>query len=197
MVEQAGLRERKRQQTRQRIVDAGLQLFLTKGIEATTLDEIATRAEISRRSFFSYFAAKEDIALAWQDGAEEALRAAVTAAAPGREPLAAVQHAVKSLAPLFATHDFMRLDALMQSTPTLKAKKEQHFEHQSECLFITLAELWPDPARRKRLQVVAMVSIGCLKIGVSAWLAEQGRRPIGECLDEAFAALRTEIADAS
>jgi AcrR family transcriptional regulator len=193
MDEPLGLREKKRRQTRQRIVEAGLKLFHEKGIEATTLDDIAAAAEISRRSFFSYFPAKEDIALAWQEGATEAMRDAVIAAAPGREPLEAVQHAARTLAPLFVTHDFLELDRLMQSTPTLKAKKEQHFEEQSVHLFETLAQIWPDPKRRKGLQVVAMVSIGCLKIGVSTWLAEGGRRPVLDCLDEAFAALKAEI----
>ena len=188
-----GLRERKRQSTRQRIVDAGLRLFLQKGIEATTLDEVAAAADISRRTFFAYFRAKEDIVLAWEDGADEALCAAVAQAAPGREPLDAVQAALANLVPLFANHDFMRLDALMQSTETLKAKKERHFEHQTQELYKLLARLYPDPARRKGLQIVAMVSIGCLKIGVDTWLKEGGKRPIIACLDEAFAALKTEI----
>ncbi len=166
MVASEGLRERKRRQTRQRIVDAGMALFLAKGIEATTLDEIAEAAEISRRSFFAYFPAKEDIALAWQEGADIALQQAVIEAAPGREPLEAVQVAIVALAPLFATHDFMQLDRLMRSSETLKAKKERHFDHQTQALFQTLTTLWPDPARRKGLQIVAMLSIGCLKIAV-------------------------------
>lgn len=188
-----GLREKKRRRTRQRIVEAGLRLFIRNGIEATTLDEIAAEAEISRRTFFAYFPAKEDIVLAWQDGADEALRGAVIAAAPGREPLEAVRAALASLAPAFATHDFMTLDGLMRSTETLKAKKERHFERQTQELHHLLMTLYPDPARRKGLQIVAMVSIGCLKIGVETWLSERGRRPIVECLDEAFAALKTEI----
>ncbi len=190
MAESEGRRERKRRETKQRIVEAGLTLFREKGIEATTLDEIAASADISRRSFFSYFPAKEDVVLAWQDGAEDALREAVIAAAPGREPLAAVQEALKSLAPLFATHNFLELDRLMQSTETLKAKKERHFEHQTESLFATLTTLWPDPSQRKSLEVTAMVSIGCLKIGAHSWMAEGGRRGILDCLDEAFTTLR-------
>jgi AcrR family transcriptional regulator len=193
MAKGEGLRERKRRQTRQRIVEAGLDLFLRQGIDATTLDEIAAAADISRRTFFAYFPAKEDIVLAWQDGADLALQQAVADAAPGRAPLAAVQVAIATLAPLFATHDFMQLDRLMRSTETLKAKKERHFEHQAQGLYLALARLWPDPARRKGLQIVAMVSIGCLKIAVETWLAEDGVRPITDCLDEAFAALRTEI----
>jgi AcrR family transcriptional regulator len=193
MVAPQGLRERKRQQTRQRIVDAGLQLFLQKGIEATTLDEIAAGADISRRTFFAYFPAKEDVVLAWEQGADEALRQALVAAAPSRQPLEAVQVALGNLAPVFATHNFMQLDTLMRSTPTLKAKKERHFEDQTQALFRTLTTLYPDPARRKGLQIVAMVSIGCLKIAVETWLSEAGKRSITACLDEAFAALKTEI----
>jgi AcrR family transcriptional regulator len=193
MAKASGLRERKRQNTRQRIVDAGLQLFLQKGIEATTLEEIAAAADISRRTFFAYFPAKEDIVLAWQDGADELMRGAVIAAAPGRAPLEAVQVALAGLAPVFANHNFMLLDGLMRSTETLRAKKERHFEHQTQELYHLLAELYPDRARGKGMQIVAMVSIGCLKIGVETWLAEGGKRPILECLDEAFAALRTEI----
>ena len=193
MRDNEGLREKKRRQTRQRIVDAGLALFLSKGIEATTLDEIAAKAEISRRNFFAYFPAKEDIVLAWEEGADAALRAAIVAAAPGRQPLEAVQAALTGLAPVFATHDFMLLDGLMRSTPTLKAKKERHFEHMTQELSRLLLELYPDPAQGKGLQIVAMVSIGCLKIGVEAWLGEQGKRSIIECIDEVFAALKTAI----
>ena len=193
MQDNEGLREKKRRQTRQRIVDAGLELFLQKGIEATTLDEIAAKAEISRRNFFAYFPAKEDIVLAWEEGAGEALRQAVVAAAPGRGPLEAVQAALVGLAPVFATHDFMVLDGLMRSTPTLKAKKERHFDDQMQWLYRLLLELYPDPGRARGLQVVAMVSIGCLKMSVENWLSEKGRRSIVECLDEAFAALKAEI----
>jgi AcrR family transcriptional regulator len=185
-----GIRSRKRRQTRERIVESGLALFRQKGIEGTTLDEIAAAADISRRTFFSYFPSKEDIVLAWEDGAEAALRSAVTAAAPGREPLDAVHDAMRSLAPLFVTHNFLEIDRLMQSTETLKAKKERHFEHQTQCLFETLAKLWPDPARANALQVTAMASIGCLKIGVHNWMIEGGRRPVLDCVDEAFATLK-------
>ncbi len=58
-----GVRERKRRETLQRITDAGIRLFVEKGYEATTLDEIAAAAGISRRTFFYYFKSKDEILL--------------------------------------------------------------------------------------------------------------------------------------
>ncbi|MFF5010942.1 TetR family transcriptional regulator [Streptomyces phaeochromogenes] len=56
-----GLRERKRRETRQRITHVGMRLFLTNGFDATTLDMIAAAADVSRRTFFSYFDSKDDV----------------------------------------------------------------------------------------------------------------------------------------
>src|SRR5580693_320999 len=74
-----GLRERKRQQTRERLTRMAMALFLERGFEATTLDDIAAAADISRRSFFHYFASKEDVVFAWHEETTAALIAAVEA----------------------------------------------------------------------------------------------------------------------
>ncbi|WP_280276604.1 TetR/AcrR family transcriptional regulator [Nocardia wallacei] len=58
-----GLRERKKQQTRQAISDAAISLFLDAGYEQTSVTAIAEAAAVSRRTLFSYFPAKEDLVL--------------------------------------------------------------------------------------------------------------------------------------
>jgi AcrR family transcriptional regulator len=55
------LRELKRSRTRQALVDAAYDLFSAQGFEATTIADIAARAEVGTRTFFSYFPAKEDV----------------------------------------------------------------------------------------------------------------------------------------
>lgn len=62
-----GLRERKRERTRQALLDAAAELFERHGYEGTTVAEIADTADIGTRTFFSYFASKED--LLFPDGA--------------------------------------------------------------------------------------------------------------------------------
>jgi AcrR family transcriptional regulator len=62
-----GLRERKKQQTREKIARAALQLVAERGYEETTLADIAEAAEVSPRTIFAYFDSKEDILLCEED----------------------------------------------------------------------------------------------------------------------------------
>src|SRR5918996_599732 len=55
-----GLRQRKKRQTRDAIVRVAMELFADRGFEATTIADIASAADIAPRTFFSYFASKEE-----------------------------------------------------------------------------------------------------------------------------------------
>ncbi|RSM85218.1 TetR family transcriptional regulator [Kibdelosporangium aridum] len=58
------LRERKKLRTRRALADTALRLFLEKGFQETTLDELVDAVEVSKRTFFRMYESKEDVAMA-------------------------------------------------------------------------------------------------------------------------------------
>ncbi|MEU7003192.1 TetR family transcriptional regulator [Nonomuraea sp. NPDC046570] len=56
-----GLRERTRRAVRSQLAEVAMKLFIERGFDETTVDDIAGAAGISKRSFFRYFPAKEDV----------------------------------------------------------------------------------------------------------------------------------------
>jgi len=88
------LRERKRERTRQALVDAASELFAAKGFEATTIAEIAARAEVGTRTFFSYFPTKEDVLFPESDGRVHLALAAIADREPGEDPASVLLRAL-------------------------------------------------------------------------------------------------------
>jgi len=93
-----GLRERKKAATRQALQTAALRLFAERGYQATAVADIAAAAGVSERTFFRYFASKEDIAL--QDVARvlPRLQRAIEERPPSEPPLEAFLNGFRTLA---------------------------------------------------------------------------------------------------
>ena len=78
--------------TRDALIAAALDLFEAKGYEHTAVHEITDAVDVSERTFFRYFASKEDLALSCQEGAQ-LVRERLAARPPEEEPLDAMRAA--------------------------------------------------------------------------------------------------------
>ncbi|WP_371671801.1 TetR/AcrR family transcriptional regulator [Streptomyces sp. NBC_00289] len=93
-VPRPGLRERKKQRTRDALLRAALDLFTTRGYEQTTVDDIVEAVDVSQRTYFRYFASKEDAVFFAPELAESHFTEAVRARPPHEAPLEALRRAV-------------------------------------------------------------------------------------------------------
>lgn len=188
-----GLRSRKRRETSQRITDAGISLFIEKGYEGATLEDIAARAGISRRTFFYYFKSKDDILLSAQSGLGEMIVATLRKAPPGQRPLDAIRDAITEVCGPYPAAEIIQLDRLMRSSQVVQARRQASYIEHERTLFAALRELWPEPKRETGLRLVAMLAIGTMRLAFEALCQEGGQRSVVELLNEAFDAIKAEV----
>jgi AcrR family transcriptional regulator len=192
---EAGLRARKRQQTRDRITEAAMALFLAHGFEATTLDDIAKAADISRRSFFHYFASKEDVVVAWQDGSADAMIAAI-AGRPANEPmLTAAENAILTLSRQFKPEDAVAMACLKRDTPVLRAREQVKYEKMERAMAAALAGRTTDAAEKLRAPLVAMITTGAIRLASESWMAEGAHEGIEALVRRTFNDIRAILGE--
>ncbi|MGY0062165.1 TetR family transcriptional regulator [Streptomyces sp. LZ34] len=186
----AGLRERKKQRTRAALARSALELFTRNGYDHTTVDEIADAVEVSQRTFFRYFANKEEVAFAAQDVAESHFFAALADRPADEAPLAALRGAVldawdtigEAVTQLVPQDLHMRMYCMIESTPALLAVHLRRTAELEERLAREIARregLDIDTDPRPRLVVAAFG--GVIRVAGRLW---------GEGEDTSMEALR-------
>jgi AcrR family transcriptional regulator len=188
----SGRRGRKRAETHARIQVEAIRLFLERGFDATTLDDIAGAADVSRRSLFHYFASKEEIVFSTKADFPHLIAEAI-GRRPADEPLLdMVEKALIDLAERHLSDQARDLARLIQETPALRAGDQAKYETVERVLARALADRKGLPDTDIDCRVTAAAAIGILKLSTRAWLAGEDVGPdtFGKA---AFAALRRVI----
>jgi AcrR family transcriptional regulator len=137
---QPGLRELKKQRTRQQIGDVARRLFADKGFEAVTVAEVARAAEVSEATVFNYFPAKEDLFYSGLEAFEEELLGSIRDREEGESIFEAFSRFVQTPRGLLAARDpeaVERLAAITQvieESPALLAREQRIFEGYTDAL---------------------------------------------------------------
>lgn len=169
-----GLRERKKAQLHEALLDTGLRLFHENGYQATTTEEIAARVGVSQRTFFRYFPSKEDILLEALEGVDQHLFDALRERPGDEPPLLALRNALSDQWDrVERTSMFLRGGAakLMKQNPELMATHMRYCHVRQKKLAAVVAErVGVDPATDPRPDLAAAVFFAALNTGVGAWV---------------------------
>lgn len=182
-------RERKKAQTRQRLQEQALRLFVEQGFEATTVEQIASVAGVSHMTFFRYFPTKEDAVLA--DSYDPLLVAAIQARPRSEDPVTRIRAAVREgLGAIYALDRDALLVRVRLSlrTPALRARLWENQFATRDLLAGALEDGEPGFATR----VLASACLATLTTALEEWVATDGVAELPELIDDAFQVLIEE-----
>jgi AcrR family transcriptional regulator len=141
---QLGLRERKKQHTRQQIFDAARRLFSERGFDAVTVAEIARLADVSEVTVFNYFPSKEDLFYGGMQFFEEELLEAVRTRPRRETALNALRRRLLESADGLRSKErivaILKANATVSASPSLVAREREIVEHYTRQLAELLAE---------------------------------------------------------
>ncbi|MEU7893889.1 TetR/AcrR family transcriptional regulator [Nonomuraea sp. NPDC049152] len=140
-----GLRERKKRETRQRIADMAMGLFMMRGFEQVTVAEVARAADVSVNTVFNYFGTKEDLFLDRREEVEELQSNVVRERRRGESVVAAFRRdfleAVEERDWRYGLNEGSDVfGRIVGESPSLMARFRELEHEQTQRLAMTLAE---------------------------------------------------------
>jgi TetR/AcrR family transcriptional regulator, regulator of mycofactocin system len=192
-----GRRDRKRHATRESLIDAAFTLFEEKGFAATTVDEIAERADVAQRTFFRHFPTKESVLFPDSGEGAWAFRAALDAR-PRREPLLASVLGAFATAMSEIAEEDRALTARRQAILSQQGGPGDSFTWESivvgrriiEDAAATYADL---PVTDDAVQMVASVSLLLLTQALPEWYEAGTSTDLSAILAERLERLRNVV----
>jgi AcrR family transcriptional regulator len=183
-----GLRERKKAETRRAIQEHALRLFIQKGYDTTTVEEIAAAAGVSHMTFFRYFPTKH--AVVENDDYDPLIAELIRARPAGEDPLTAIRRALTGALrrmPAAEMSTVLVRARLILGVPDLRARQVETQRTTRE-LFAEAIAGRGDTTPFDR-QVLAAVALSALTVAIDTWATGDGSEELPNLVDRAFAAL--------
>ena len=186
------LRARKLELVREELSRVAWELFRKEGYEPTTVSDIARAAGVSRRTFFRYYASKEDVVVETSDELVEEMLAAMARRPAKEPPLVAIQRAlVPSLEMRLARADEARgiIRLLRESRSLRRAVLERHARMEERLAALLAGRLGVDPATNSKPALLAFLARAMMDTAFNVWY-DQRRTDVKDLVDELFQKLR-------
>ncbi|WNI27007.1 TetR family transcriptional regulator [Streptomyces sp. ITFR-16] len=181
--------QRKRQLVSDELTEAALQLLALKGFDAVTIDEIVKAAGVSKRTFFRYFASKEDVVVQFLAGMGTGIRAELAARPADEPPSVALLRAV--WVPLGECEDHgdraLRVVRLILRTPALLARFLERQARWRDDLAQELARrLGTDAEADLYPRMAAGMALNAFDAVLHRWTEGDGAESPADLIDRAF-----------
>ncbi|MGY0489187.1 TetR/AcrR family transcriptional regulator [Streptomyces sp. WG-D5] len=202
----ADRRQAKARRTREALAEAAVELILERGLADVTVEAIAERADVTRRTFSRHFSGKEDAALDFTRADGAGINAALRARPAEEPPLLAYRGAVTDWladreTPAWHHRPRLReLYAVVDAEPALFAAYERiRVDAQDESVRIIADRLGTDPARDPRPEVYVGALAGVLTAALRTWArgADSDAEDLADLVARAYDALIAEAARAA
>ena len=185
----SGLRERKKAATRLALHEAALRLVAQHGLDGVSVDDIAARADVSPRTFFNYFASKDDAVLGL-DPAELRRTADALAARPADEPAVEAMRAVQREQAVEMARETelwpLRLQVI-EANPGLVGRLVTHFGEADRALASAVAERTGTNVDADTLPTLLALTAGAvLRTALHRWLTGGFTDSLPRLVDEAW-----------
>lgn len=195
----SGLREAKKADTAQAIVDIAMELMRGRRFADVSVDAIAAAAGIGRRTFFRYFPTKEDLFLDRRRIDREFIADALRTRAPGEDDIALVMRVLaevqrRAFSPFKPEHQ-AELHRLTHFEPELAARSWLLMEEVRELLVRGLVASDADRSQVLRARVLASACIMVVNAGITTWIEGGLRDDLGAILAEGAEHLRRGFAN--
>ena len=190
-----GLRERKKQRTREAIVEAAFELFDERGFDGTTIADIAEAAEIAPRTFFGYFPSKDDVVFHDFEQRREMIAAWLREREPGVNAFDALRAGIEGMAGEADPADLQEKrcrNRLVRENESLAAHSEHLRGKFGDLLAEAVAEDLGDAPDDLRPRLVAAAAVAAL--GVIEDIPDDDAEQPMETIDALLAFLRGGLA---
>jgi AcrR family transcriptional regulator len=184
----SGLRERKKLATRVALHEAALRLVAERGLEHVSVDDIAARAGVSPRTFFNYFASKDDAVLGLDPADTDHLVESLRARPAEESPVQALRTVARAQAAEMAGETELwplRL-RVIEGHPALLGRLAASFGQAERAMAAAIAERTGETADDLYPLLLAGVSAAAVRSALHRWLTGDFTAPLPDLVDEAW-----------
>lgn len=181
------LRERKKNKTKLALQTAAVRLFNEKGYAATSVEDIAAAADVSRRTFFRYFGSKEGVLFADADDSGRAIVAGLLEQPKDKPALRAFGDTIVALAEAVEEEDHvLAQQRVLSSSFELRSRAAETSRIWKRHLADALARREGRAAATERDLLVAAIGIAVIQSVLEEWVLSDGRERLVDKLRAGF-----------